>query len=155
MKAEIKALVSAAKVTPGALGQSLGMAGLNIGKVVADINNVTKSYAGMKVPIVISYDIATKSYEIIVKLPSTSQLLMKEAGITKAAGTKEAPAGNISFDKVVAVAKKKSESLGADLKKAVLQVLGSCFSMGLNVDDADPKILQAEVKAGKHDDKLK
>jgi large subunit ribosomal protein L11 len=149
MRAEIKALVAAAKVTPGALGQSLGMAGLNIGKVVADINTATKSYAGMKVPIVISYDVNTKDYEIIVRLPPTSQLLLKEAGITKGAGNREAMAGDLTLAKVISVAKKKTESLGADLKKAVLQVLGSCYSMGLTVDGRSAKEVQADVNAGK------
>ncbi|HLE05726.1 MAG TPA: 50S ribosomal protein L11, partial [Candidatus Nanoarchaeia archaeon] len=78
MRLEIKALVKGGAVTPAALGQSLGMAGLNIGKVVADINAKTKANAGMKVPIVISYDPATKEYEIITKMPSTAQLVLKE-----------------------------------------------------------------------------
>ena len=147
MKGEVKALVQAGKVTPAALGQSLGMAGLNIGKVVADINNVTKKYEGMKVPVVISYDLKTKEYKIEVRLPPTSQLILKEAGIQKGAG-------NISFDQVVKVAKTKEESLGKDLKKAVLQVLGTCVSMGVTVDGKDAKEIQVLVKEGKFDNVL-
>ena len=147
MKGEVKALVQAGKVTPAALGQSLGMAGLNIGKVVADINNVTKKYEGMKVPVVISYDLKTKEYEIEVRLPPTSQLILKEAGIQKGAG-------NISFEQAVKVAKTKEESLGKDLKKAVLQVLGTCVSMGVTVDGKNAKEIQGLVKEGKFDNVL-
>lgn len=147
MKGEVKALVQAGKVTPAALGQSLGMAGLNIGKVVADINNVTKKYEGMKVPVVISYDLKTKEYEIEVRLPPTSQLILKEAGIQKGAG-------NISFEQAVKVAKTKEESLGKDLKKAVLQVLGTCVSMGVTVDGKNAKEIQVLVKEGKFDNVL-
>jgi len=147
MKGEVKALVQAGKVTPAALGQSLGMAGLNIGKVVADINNVTKKYEGMKVPVVISYDLKTKEYKIEVRLPPTSQLILKEAGIQKGAG-------NISFEQAVKVAKTKEESLGKDLKKAVLQVLGTCVSMGVTVDGKNAKEIQGLVKEGKFDNVL-
>ncbi len=154
MRAEIKALVTAGKVTPAALGQSLGMAGLNIGKVVADINNATKQYAGMKVPIIISYDLKSKDYDIIVKLPPTSQLLLKEAGVEKGAGNREAPAGDLPFSKVVSVAKQKAEVLGPDLRGAVLQVLGVCVSAGLTVDGKDPKVVQQEVKEGNYDSSL-
>jgi len=152
---EIKALVKAGSVTAAALGQSLGMAGLNIGKVVADINSATKEHAGMKVPITISYDLKTKDYEITVDLPPTSQLLLKEAGLQKAAGDREAVAGDLSFDKVVVVAKVKREVLGLDLSKAVLQVLGTCISMGLTVEGKDPKVVQQEVLDGQHDSLLK
>jgi len=155
MRNEIKALVKAGSVTAAALGQSLGMAGLNIGKVVADINAATKEHAGMKVPITISYDLKTKDYDIIVDLPPTSQLLLKEAGLAKAAGDREASAGDITFDKVLVVTKIKLESLGGDLKKAVIQVLGTCVSMGLTVEGKDPKVVQQEVRDGVHDAKFK
>ena len=154
MMAEIKALVQGGKVTPAALGQSLGMAGLNIGKVVADINKATKEFSGMKVPIIISYDLKTKVYEIIVKTPHVSQLILKQAGLSKAAGDREAVAGNIPMDKLVLIVKQKKEVLGVDLKKALLQVLGTCVSMGLTVDEKDPKVVQQEVAEGSYDSQL-
>ncbi len=139
---EINVLVKAGKATPAAFGQALGMAGLNIGKVVADINAATKKYEGMKVPVTISYDLKTKEYEIIVKLPPTSQLILKKAGLTKGGE------GDISLEKVKEVAKEKEEALGKDLKKAVLQVLGTCLSLGLTVDGKDPRQVQKEIKEG-------
>jgi large subunit ribosomal protein L11 len=154
MKNEIKALVKAGSVTASALGQSLGMAGLNIGKVVADVNNATKKYEGMKVPVTISYDLKTKDYEVIVGLPPTSQLILKEAGLEKAAADREALAGDITFEKLVGIVKTKKDSFGSDLKKGLLQVLGTCLSMGLTVDGKNPKIVQQEVKQGQHDSKL-
>jgi large subunit ribosomal protein L11 len=154
MRNEIKALVQAGKVTASALGQSLGMAGLNIGKVVADVNNATKKYEGMKVPIKISYDLKTKDYDVTVGLPPTSQLILKEAGLEKAAGNREAVAGDITIDKLLSIVKKKKEALGTDLKKGLLQAIGTCLSMGLTVDGKDPRVVQEEVKQGKYDSKL-
>jgi len=156
MRAEIKALVKGGSVTPAALGQSLGMAGLNIGKVVADINNATKSSAGLKVPITISYDLKTKAYEIIVDLPPTSQLLLKAAGVEKAFKPEdEAPPADLSLDKVIEVVKTKEASLGSDKKKALIQVLGTCVSMGFTVEGKSAKEFLQEVREGKHDAKLK
>ncbi|MBD3311840.1 50S ribosomal protein L11 [archaeon] len=154
MRAEIRVLVPAGKVTPANLGQAVGMAGLNIGKVVADINNATKKYEGMKMPVTISYDVKTKKYEIIVSLPPTSQLLLKAAGVSKAvAPDDEAPAADLTLEQVVGVVKEKSEVF-KNLKKGVLQVLGTCVSMGFTVDGKDPREVQEEVRSGEHDSKL-
>jgi len=131
------------------------MAGLNIGKVVADINNATKSSAGLKVPITISYDLKTKKYEIIVDLPPTSQLLLKAAGVEKAFKPEdEAPPADLSIDKVLDVVKTKGASLGSDKKKALIQVLGTCVSMGFTVEGKSAKEFLQEVREGKHDSKL-
>ncbi len=153
MKQSIRFLVKAGKVTPAALGQSLGMAGLNIGKVVADINSATKKYEGLKVPVVVSYEPGSRDYEISVSLPPTSQLLLKEAGLSKGSGGNES-AGDLSFSSVVSVAKSKIDSLGGNLKRAVLQVLGTCVSMGLTVDGKNPRVVQQEVKDGKYNSEL-
>ncbi|SRR3989339_932440 len=154
MRLEIKALVKGGAVTPAALGQSLGMAGLNIGKVVADINAKTKANAGMKVPIVISYDPATKEYEIITKMPSTAQLVLKEIGIPKGSGNRNNVIANVTTEQLLKVIRQKQEKMGGDLKKAFLQILGSCFSMGLTVDGKNPKDVQEEVTKGLYDKKL-
>lgn len=151
MKGEIKALVQAGKVTPASLGQSLGMAGLNIGQVVAKLNSATKQYDGMKVPVKIVYDLKTKDFEVEVSLPPTSQLILKESGVDKGAGDRESMAGDISFDKIVDIAKTKQESLSPDLKKAVIQVLGTCVSVGITVNGKDAREVQQEVRDGDHE----
>lgn len=154
MRAEIKLLVPAGKVTPANLGQAVGMAGLNIGKIVADINNATKKHEGMKMPVTISYDVKTKDYEIIVSLPPTSQLLLKAAGVDKAVAPEdESPPADLTLEQVVGVAKEKEEVF-RDLKKGVLQVLGTCVSMGFTVNGKDPREVQEEIRQGKHDSEL-
>ncbi|MCR4369244.1 MAG: 50S ribosomal protein L11, partial [archaeon] len=77
--AEISALIEGGKATAGApLGPALGPLGVNIGEIVAKINEKTKSYAGMKVPVTIEVD-SKKHYEITVGSPPTSALITKEA----------------------------------------------------------------------------
>ncbi|HET6399307.1 MAG TPA: 50S ribosomal protein L11, partial [Candidatus Thermoplasmatota archaeon] len=52
MPQTIDAVVEGGKATPGPpLGPALGPAGVPIPKVIAKINEVTKSFAGMKVPV--------------------------------------------------------------------------------------------------------
>jgi large subunit ribosomal protein L11 len=46
---------------------------------------------------------------------------------------------------------KADETLGADLKGKALEVLGSCVSLGVTVEDKEPHDMQAEVKEGLHD----
>lgn len=151
----IKVLVEGGKANPSAMGQSLGVAGLNIGKVVADINNATKDYAGMKVPVKIIYD-SQRNYRLEVGVPPTSQLLKKEAGIEKGAGDREAAIGDLTIEQAVKVARQKqSQMMGTDLKKNVKEVLGVCVSMGLTVEGRNPKIVQKEIDEGKHDDRIK
>jgi len=57
MKEKIEALIEGGKATPGPpLGPKLGPLGVNVGKLIADINAATKDFAGMKVPVIIEID---------------------------------------------------------------------------------------------------
>lgn len=146
----IDILIEGGKATPAPpLGPTLSPLRVNIGKVVAEINSKTKQFAGMKVPVKISVDPGTKEFEIEVGLPPTSQLLLKESGIAKgsgAAGTESA--GNMSLDSVIKVAKMKTSTLSKELKDTVKEVLGTCVSLGLTVDNKDPRDIQKEIDAG-------
>ena len=78
-KDTIDAMVNGGKASAGPpLGPALGPAGVNIGKVIAAINEKTKNFSGIKVPVKVVVDKDTKEFEIIVGSPPTSQLLKKE-----------------------------------------------------------------------------
>ncbi|RLG47157.1 MAG: 50S ribosomal protein L11, partial [Thermoproteota archaeon] len=75
----VKVLVEGGKATPGPpLGPALGGLGLNIGQIVNEINQKTKEYQGMKVPVEIKVDIDTRKFEIKVGIPATSMLILRE-----------------------------------------------------------------------------
>jgi large subunit ribosomal protein L11 len=56
------------------------------------------------------------------------------------------------MEQVMRIAKVKgAELLAKNLKTAVKEVLGSCLSMGVTVEDKDPREVQREIDEGKHD----
>lgn len=138
-----------ATVSP-ALGSTLGPMGIPAPKVVAEINKATAKYAGMVVPVKVIINLATKEFRVEVGTPTTSALIKKELKIEK--GAKEAGkeiVGDISLQKVIEIAKTKLPEMNdKDLKGAVLQVLGTCVSMGVTVDGKDPREIQRAIKKG-------
>ncbi|MBI5046368.1 50S ribosomal protein L11 [Candidatus Micrarchaeota archaeon] len=152
----IDVIVEGGKASPGPpLAPALAPLGVNIGQVVAKINEATKAFAGMKVPVKVHVDPKTKTFTIDVGSPPTAEIIKKEVGIEKGAGNREAPAGNLTMEKAVAIAKNKPNSLGKDAKETLKEILGTCVSMGVTVDGKNAKEAIKDVNAGKHDSMLK
>jgi large subunit ribosomal protein L11 len=149
---DISVLIDAGKATAAApLGPALGPLGVNIGLIVAQINDKTKSFAGMKVPVKISID-SKKDFEIFVGSPPTSALIKKEAGLETGAANPKQPVGNISMEQVVKVAKMKIDVSGSSkLKSVAREVIGVCDSMGITVEGKKAREIQQEIKEGKFD----
>lgn len=150
----VEVLVEGGKATPGQpLGPALGPLGVNIPKIVAEINNKTKAFNGMKVPVKIIIDSKTKDFEIKVGTPPTTSLITKELGIEKGSGSsKSVKVGNLTMDQVVKIAQMKADSLmGKDLKKQVLEIIGTCTSMGVTIEGKDSKAIRADILAGNYD----
>ncbi|MBD3210845.1 50S ribosomal protein L11 [Candidatus Micrarchaeota archaeon] len=151
----IDVIVEGGKATAGPpLAPALAPMGINIGEVVAKINEETKDFAGMKVPVKVSVDPATKEFEIEVGSPPTGEIIKKEAGVDKGAGNREAPAGDLSLEAAVKIARAKSNSLGSGLKEKLKEVLGTCLSMGITVEGKNARDAIKEVEEGKHDSLL-
>lgn len=153
MKVTVQALVDGGKATAGPpLGPALGPLGVNIGKIIEEINNKTKDFAGLKVPVKVIVDKDTKGFEIEVGTPPVSALIKKELGVEKGAKAKGEVIGNLTLQQVVKIAKMKSDvTLAKELKSAVNEVLGTCVSMGVTCEGKNPKEVIKEVNEGKHD----
>ena len=151
MKEVIEALIEGGKATPGPpLGPKLGPLGINVGKLIADINKATKDFAGMRVPVKLIIDTEKKNWEIEVGTPPASQLLLKEVKAEKGAKTGEEKIGNLTLDQIIKIAKIKMKEMDVkDLKSAVKVVLGTCKSMRITVNDKDPREVQKEIDEGK------
>ena len=157
MMGEIKAMVDGGKASAGPpIGPALAPTGVNIGDVVAKINEKTASYAGMKVPIKVIIN-ANKTFEIEVGSPPMSALIKKEAGISKAAGNpKTEKVGNITIEQARKIAEMKIEDINSfNIKAAVKEVVGTCDSMGVHVEGRRAKNIMGAIDNGNFDDKLK
>jgi len=157
-KKVVEALVSGGQATAGPpLGPALGPLGVNVLSIVNKINEITKDYSGMKVPVKIIVDTETKEFEVGVGTPTTSALIVSELGVQKGSGAqKTEKIGNLSMEQIVRIAKVKgTELLAKNLKAAVKEVLGSCVSMGATVEDKDPREVQKEIDEGKYETLLK
>ena len=153
----VEVLVEGGKATPGQpLGPALGPLGVNIPKIVAEINNKTRAFDGMKVPVKIIIDSKTKNFEIKVGTPPTSSLISKELGVEKGSGSPKAnKVGNLTIAQAIKGAQMKGDSLmGKDLKMKVLEVVGTCTSMGVTIEGMEPKVARTEILAGKFDQQL-
>lgn len=157
VKKTIKLMVEGGKATPGPpIGPTLSPYKVNIPEVVKAINDATKDFEGLTVPVEIEIDTETKKFEVRVGIPTTTALLMKEAGAKQPTGD---PAhqkiGNVSFEQIIKVALIKKDSLTAkSLKAAVKTVLGTARSIGITVDGKDPKEVQALVDQGYYNEIL-
>jgi len=148
----IKLLIEGGDMKPGpAIAQQLGPMGINMGKVISDINTSTKEFKGMKVPVELDVDKKTKSFTIKVFSPPTAELLKKEMKIEKgSAKIKEEKMGNASIEDIIRIAKiKQGNMLEKDMKSAVKSILGTAGAMGLLVENKNPKELVQEIEEGK------
>ena len=154
-KKVVELLVGGGQATAGPpLGPALGPLGVNVVAIVNKINELTKDYSGMKVPVKVTVDPETKEFEVSVGTPTTAALIVSELKIEKGSGTPNTQkVGNLTLEQIIRIAKvKRPELLAKNLKAAVKEVLGSCVSIGVTVEGKDPRELQREIDEGKHDE---
>ncbi len=151
-KEKVDVMIKGGEATPAPpIGPSLSPLGVNVGLVVKEINEKTASFKGMDVPVKIIVDTDTKKFTIEVGTPPITALLKKELNVTKLATVNEDKsrkmAGNLPLEAVIKVAKSK-DSIRGNLTAKVKQVLGTCVSCGITVNDKDPKEVIKEINEG-------
>ena len=153
MAETIEVLVEGGKASAGPpIGPALGPHGVNVVEVVNKINDATKDFKGMKVPVKIIIDSATKQYEIKVGTPPASALILQKAGVEKGSSDALEAAGNITMQDVIEIANmKKNDLLGKEMKSRVKEIVGTCVSMGITIDGKNAKEIQKEIEEGKYD----
>ncbi len=155
---KVKMIVDGGAMQVGpAVAQQLGPMGINLGKVTSDVNEATKEFKGVKVPVELDVDSKTKTYTIQVFSPPVAELIKKELGLDKGSGAPlTAKVGNISVESIIGIAKmKQSDLLCRDLKSSVKTVIGSCVSLGVLVENKDAKDAENDVDAGVFDDLIR
>ena len=131
--------------------------GINVLQVVNTINDKTKEFHGMKVPVKVEIDPDTKKFTVEVGVPPTAALIAKEVNIIKGSGTSGTDyVGDITMDKVVKIAKMKIDvSYANSIKSVAKEVIGSCVSNGIKVENKPPKEIYSDIKEGKYDELFK
>lgn len=157
-KETLDVLVAGGKATAAPpLGPALGPTGLNIGQIIGAINEKTKAFAGMQVPVKITFERATKTFDITVGTPPTSQLIKKEAGIEVASGNPlKDKVADLKIQQIIKVAQMKSDALlGKDMIQKVKEVCGTCDSMGVLVEGMPGRDAIKAINSGKYVDTIK
>lgn len=155
---KVKLIVEGGKMQPGpAVSQQLGPTGINLGKIITEVNEATKGFVGIKVPVELDVDPKTKKYHIAVFSPPVAEMIKKELKIEKGSGQpNKIKVGNIAFESLIWIADTKMPDLLAkDLKSAVKLVVGTCVSLGVLVDNKEPKEVEIEIDNERYDNEIK
>src|SRR3989338_4474668 len=153
----IEARVEGGKATAAPpLGPALGPAGVSIPEVIKRINEKTRDFAGMQVPvkIIVKDD---KSFDIKVGTPPTSAMIKKEAKVEKLSGKPNTEkVADMKIEQIIKIAKNKLDDFNTnDPIKAVKQVVGSCVAGGILIEGKEPKAVMLEINSGMYHDKIK
>lgn len=151
MAEEIKALVKGGKASAGPpLGPQLGPLGVDIKQVISQINDKTKEFEGMEVPVTVKVD-DDKNIEIEVGTPPVSALIKNETGAKKLSEENL----DIKMDQIIKIAKAKTDGLNTDdVKQGVKQIVGSCVSYEITIEEGDPKEIIKGIDEGKYDKQI-
>ena len=150
-KITVDALVDGGKASSGPpIGPAVGPTGVPLKQVISEINKKTESFKGIKVPITIIIDPGTKTFEIKVKTPMTSALLLREAKIPKGSGEPNTnKVADLTLDQIIKVTKMKRDDLTAvSFDDAVRTILGTAESCGITVDGESARVVADKIKSG-------
>lgn len=156
-KVTINTLVEGGSASAGPpLGPELGPLPVDVGQVVSAINDKTKDFEGMEVPVDVEVDEETGDFEIEVGKPPAAGLIRDEIGIEKGSGEpNKNKVADMDFATACKVARMKASDLVAkDIRGAVKEIIGTSQSMGITIDGKDAYEVQQEIKEGKYDDKI-
>src|SRR3989344_513529 len=105
-------IVEGGKASAGAtIGKAFGPLGVNIQEILIKINEKTKDFKGIKVPVKIIVDTKSKEFEIETGSPAVSELIKNEIALQKGSGLqKKTKVGNLAIEQIIRIAKMKRDS---------------------------------------------
>ena len=149
----IEVLVPGGKATPSPpLGPALGPLGVNVKAIIDKVNEMTKEYNGIQVPIKITID-DKKDFTIKVGTPPTSALIKQELKIETGSGTPNKQiVGNLTIKQLTKIARMKmADSLAKTIKNVAKEIVGTCSSLGVTVEGMRAKDAIIAINSGKFD----
>ena len=156
--AKIKLLVEGANMTPSpTIAQTLGPMGIPIGNVISQVNEATKEFKGITVPVNLDVDAGTKEFTIEVLSPPASELIKKELGIEKASGARlKQRVGNLSIEQLISLSKAKHDNmLSRTFLASLKSMVGTCQALGVLIESKEAKEIMEEINEGRYDQEIK
>ncbi len=157
MANQIKTLVTGGQASAGPpLGPALGPLGVPVNQVVEKINEATKEFAGMRVPVIVTVDPKTRAFEIEVGSPPVSALIKKELNLERGSGSPTTEkVADMVIEQAIKIAMMKENSLMAGSRKAgVKTIIGTCQAMGILVQGKTAPETLKDIDAGMYDEKI-
>jgi large subunit ribosomal protein L11 len=157
-KQSIEAMIEGGKATAAPpLGPALGPLGVNIGQVIVEVNKKTADFKGMQVPVKVEVDSDTKEFSVSVGTPPASALIKKEAKVEKGSGKPKTEfVADLKIEQIIKIAKMKEDGLtGKTMKERVKEIIGTCNSMGIEVEGVRAVEAIKLVDEGKFDKEIK
>jgi large subunit ribosomal protein L11 len=136
ISAKVKLQCPGGQATPAPpVGPALGAHGVNIAAFVKEFNEKTREAKGLIIPVEITI-FKDRTFELLLKSPPASVLLIKAAGVEKGAGeVGKTTVGKVTKKQVEEIAKTKMKDLNArDLAAAVKIIEGTARSSGIKVE---------------------
>eukprot|EP00540_Astrosyne_radiata_P019659 CAMPEP_0116849600 /NCGR_PEP_ID=MMETSP0418-20121206/15668_1 /TAXON_ID=1158023 /ORGANISM="Astrosyne radiata, Strain 13vi08-1A" /LENGTH=164 /DNA_ID=CAMNT_0004481351 /DNA_START=34 /DNA_END=528 /DNA_ORIENTATION=- len=133
---------------PSVLAPKCGPLGISPKKVGDDIQAATKAWKGIKVVVKVAIQNRMASVEVT---PTSSALIVKALGIVRDRKKEKNPsyAGTITMEQVLEVARTiRDKSQARTFAGTVKEVLGTCFSIGCNINGEHPRDVQAKIDSG-------
>eukprot|EP00121_Abeoforma_whisleri_P001524 Awhi_evm2s1358 len=147
--------VGGAPPPPAALAPKVGAFGIPPKKVGDQIAADSKAYLGLKVTVQLRIQNRQATVAII---PSASSLIMaalKEPVRDRKKVKNVIHDGDIAFTEIVSIANQMREkSMAKQLAGTVCEILGTCRSIGCNIDGAPAQEMIYRVQNGEMDDQL-
>jgi len=137
------------------LAPKIGPLGLSPKKVGEDIAKATGDWKGLRVTVRLTIQNRQAAVSVV---PSASSLViraLKEPPRDRKKEKNIKHSKNIPLDEIIEIARTmRFKSLAKELKGTVLEILGTAFSVGCQVDGSSPKDISDKIKAGEIDSKL-
>ena len=132
---QAKFQVPGGQATPAPpVGTSLGKFGINLGQFVQQVNDRTKEFSGIPIPVVVTvYN--DRSFDFVTKSPPAAALLKLSAGIAKGSGVpNKDKVATVTRKQIEEIVEKKKADLNArDVEHACRMIEGTARSMGIIV----------------------
>ena len=131
------------------LAPKVGPLGLNAKKVGDDISKTTKEYKGLKVTCKLTVKNRVATVALMPSVATRVIKALKEPPRDRKKVKNIKHTGNVTMQEMLKIARDKKEgSMANSLQGCLLEVLGTCVSIGCTVDGQSPRDLQVAIDDG-------